>query len=213
MGKGLCRGKNAGFSLVELIVVIAIMAILVGVAVPVYTSYVEKAEKTADEQYLAEVVYAAQLFAAEKGLELDKIAIAPVVKADAKQGIELFLKDGTRVEDLDELYAMMGDYTFATKNNSTEVHYHRPSDPPLAGSPTDPENHTHHYTEVIQSKTCTQDGIKGCECGATEIDSAMGHTIDANGDDYILIGNLRIYTCTADGCDYQVVIPQGNLIG
>ena len=43
---------NKGFSLVELIVVIAIMAILVGVAVPVYTSYISKAQDASDVKML-----------------------------------------------------------------------------------------------------------------------------------------------------------------
>ena len=204
---------NKGFSLVELIVVIAIMAILVGVAVPVYTSYVEKAEKAVDEQYLADVVYAAQLFAAENGLELDRIAIAPEVKADTQQGIELFLKDGTRVEDLTALYEMVGGYTFSTKDNNTVVHYHQPAPAPLPGEPVNPETHTHDYAEEVQPKTCIQDGIYRCECGATEVDSTNGHNIDTEGDDYMQIGNLRIYTCKETGCGYQVVVPQGNLIG
>lgn len=55
--------KNAGFSLVELIVVIAIMAILVGVAVPVYTGYIEKTQKAKDEQLVDEIKHAMEIAA------------------------------------------------------------------------------------------------------------------------------------------------------
>lgn len=53
--------KNKGFSLVELIVVIAIMAILVGVAVPVYTSYIGKAQISADKNLVDEIVHATEI--------------------------------------------------------------------------------------------------------------------------------------------------------
>lgn len=53
--------KNKGFSLVELIVVIAIMAILVGVAVPVYSSYIEKTQKAKDEQLVGEIKHALEI--------------------------------------------------------------------------------------------------------------------------------------------------------
>ena len=53
--------KNGGFTLVELIVVIAILAILAGVAVPAYSGYVEKANMQADISLANEVANALTL--------------------------------------------------------------------------------------------------------------------------------------------------------
>ena len=47
--------QNGGFTLVELIVVIAILAILAGVAIPAYSGYITKANEAADRQLLSAI--------------------------------------------------------------------------------------------------------------------------------------------------------------
>ena len=60
--------NNAGFSLVELIVVIAIMAILAAVAVIGVSVYIPYSQKAADEQMIADVQKAIDLYATGESL-------------------------------------------------------------------------------------------------------------------------------------------------
>lgn len=57
--------NNKGFSLVELIIVIAIMAILVGVLAPQYLKYVEKSRRSADMDQLDSVYTACSTAASD----------------------------------------------------------------------------------------------------------------------------------------------------
>lgn len=52
---------NHGFSLVELVIVIAIMAILVGILTPAYLSYIEKTRVQKDESAAGEIFRAAEI--------------------------------------------------------------------------------------------------------------------------------------------------------
>ena len=58
------RKANKGFTLVELIIVVAIIAVLSAVLVPQYIQYVEKSRIGADESYISEIGHNVQIVAA-----------------------------------------------------------------------------------------------------------------------------------------------------
>lgn len=62
--------SEKGFSLVELIVVIAIMAVLVGVLAPAYLKYVEKSRKSGDISAMDQVIGAALAVATDEELHV-----------------------------------------------------------------------------------------------------------------------------------------------
>ena len=60
------RKNNKGFSLVELIVVVAIMAVLVGVLTPQYMKYIERTRLQKDNTAIAEVAEAIKIAMADE---------------------------------------------------------------------------------------------------------------------------------------------------
>lgn len=90
--------KNGGFTLVELIVVIAILAILAGVAIPAYTGYITKAKDAAAITELDAVATAVQGARATDTAEIVKInvsnagavTVSPALTAEQKADFELF---------------------------------------------------------------------------------------------------------------------------
>ena len=71
MNKKQQKLTNKGFSLVELIIVIAIMAVLVGVLAPQYIKYVEKSRVSADAQQVEEFTGAMTVLASDVDVTLD----------------------------------------------------------------------------------------------------------------------------------------------
>lgn len=67
--------NNKGFSLVELIVVIAIMAVLVGVLAPQLIRYVEKSRESTDIQNCDNIVTALKAYYADKDNPAEKVVV------------------------------------------------------------------------------------------------------------------------------------------
>lgn len=63
------KKDNKGFTLVELVIVIAILAILVGILAPQYTKYVEKSRKSADAQNMDEIIRAIEVYYVDQGAD------------------------------------------------------------------------------------------------------------------------------------------------
>lgn len=57
--------NNKGFSLVELIIVIAIMAVLIGVLAPQYLKYVERSRRSADLDNWSTIISAIEIYASD----------------------------------------------------------------------------------------------------------------------------------------------------
>jgi type IV pilus assembly protein PilA len=80
--------NNKGFSLVELIIVIAIMAILIVVLAPQYLKYVEKSRNSTDVSNATEIVTALQVYAS------DPDATVPI-PASGSSDITITISSGT----------------------------------------------------------------------------------------------------------------------
>jgi type IV pilus assembly protein PilA len=114
------KKNNKGFSLVELIVVIAIMAVLVGVLAPQFMGYVTKSKKSTDVKNGQEIASAISVAMAD-----DSITISATGGAATKEqvvdgsGIGKDIKTANLLASIPTVKSMTSGYYWATYDAST----------------------------------------------------------------------------------------------
>ncbi|MBR5666368.1 MAG: prepilin-type N-terminal cleavage/methylation domain-containing protein [Lachnospiraceae bacterium] len=96
--------KNKGFSLVELIVVVAIMAVLVGILAPAYLSYVEKTRRGADEDMAEEVRHSIEVATAEICV-YDEVSGGKTYSWTNGKGISSVISETNLKNSMDDVYS------------------------------------------------------------------------------------------------------------
>ncbi|MEG1190530.1 MAG: prepilin-type N-terminal cleavage/methylation domain-containing protein [Oscillospiraceae bacterium] len=108
------KANNKGFTLVELIVVIAILGVLMAVLVPQYIQYVEKSRVGADEAMIGEIGHAMEVAAANQG---DLSAYTVNVTPTAGEMLKGTAKVAAGDKFFDEVAAITDIATAKTKSN------------------------------------------------------------------------------------------------
>lgn len=114
------KKNNKGFSLIELIVVVAIMAVLVGVLAPTYLRYVEKTRAQKDESAVAEVIQAVKVACAEEKVA-NEVTSSTQIKVSNKK-IEVSNITGNDKALETAIKEIVGDVEFTSKTHKDQTY-------------------------------------------------------------------------------------------
>lgn len=107
-------GSKSGFTLVELIVVIAILGILAGIAVPAYSGYIKKANEAADYAQLDAIKTAVVFAYTDKHVKDD--TFTDITKITVTEGlVEVVPVETSGTLDISSYYNI-SDFKFKSDN-------------------------------------------------------------------------------------------------
>ena len=117
-------GSKSGFTLIELIVVIAILGILAGIAVPAYSGYIKKANEAADLVQLDSIKTAVDFAFIEKNVQKDKEdstleKIVVTQSGETEPGITVTGSTGSETISKDDIEDYCKFSTFKFKSDNT----------------------------------------------------------------------------------------------
>ena len=105
------KKDNKGFTLVELVIVVAILAILVGLLAPQYTKYVEKSRKAADASNMDEIIKAIEVHYVEQGVNSTGANTTVTVTMNSNKTTPVSVKADGADLDLTEYLKNIGNIT------------------------------------------------------------------------------------------------------
>lgn len=164
------KKDNKGFTLVELVIVVAILAILVGLLAPQYTKYVEKSRKSADASNLEEIVKELQVVASDPQYSVPAGTFTIIMSHTTGTEIKLTDTSGSVTSDTDKLWStgmkslLEGDWT-ATGTNMKNTSLKLKSNKWKADT----------YAAATENAAATGvSGVSGTDIGASIVVAADG---------------------------------------
>jgi type IV pilus assembly protein PilA len=116
------KKSNKGFSLVELIIVIAIMAILIAVLAPQYLKYVEKTKRNSDAKAFGEVVQATEVAIADPlNQQTDSVTVTWTGGASGAFSFSTGTSTGVKDDVCEVINGSAGTYTLKGKSKQFQT--------------------------------------------------------------------------------------------